>query len=282
VKRAVRRFQDFDAPQVAVALIPSDGKRDEFVRFSIAAKDHAKVEFHSAASLSGMYAVPRDMVPEPYDQVIKLRFSSGVEKELSAEEVVEAIEDFRVAVVIYSSDMIFDVVTVMITGGMKRLDNPRRIRATVGEANDQFKNAMKYKTAPCLLMIFHDGLDVPDDLIIKSALYGNLQFQFPKGSPEKGKWIVNEDGAWNSSKNRTTSAVMYVRNSGEPLIIHNYWAERPLNAGIFSCWEIAALRDGTFDEVNFPSGIAGWIPNFRRCAFRIRQKHQARFAQLKG
>jgi hypothetical protein len=57
VKRAVRRFQDFDAPQVAVALIPSDGKRDEFVRFSIAAKDHAKVEFHSAASWSRSHTI---------------------------------------------------------------------------------------------------------------------------------------------------------------------------------------------------------------------------------
>lgn len=281
VKRAVRRFQDSDSPQVTIALIPSDGRRDEFVRFSIATKDHAKVEIHSAASLSGMYGVPHDMVPEPYDQLIKLRFSSGVERELSAEEVVKSIEDFRVAVVIFSSDMIFDVVTVMITGGMRRLDNSSRIRDTVGEANDQFKNAIKYKTAPCLLMIFHDGLDVPDDVIIKSALYGNLQFQFPKGSPEKGKWIVNEDGAWNSTKNRTTSAVMYVRNSGEPLIIHNYWADRPLPAGIFLCREVAATN-GKFDEVNFPRGLARWIPNLHRCAFRARQKRRAHSARSKS
>jgi hypothetical protein len=74
----------------------------------------------------------------------------------------------------------------MPTGGAQKLDNSGRIRDTVGEANDQFKNAINYKKAPCLLMIFHEGLDVPDDTIIKSALYGDLKYQFPKGSPEKG------------------------------------------------------------------------------------------------
>jgi hypothetical protein len=152
----------------------------------------------------------------------------------------------------------------------------------LGEANDQFKNAINYKEEPCLLMIFQDGLDVPDDTIMKSALYGNLKYEFPKGHLEKGKLIVDQDGAWNSTKNRTTSAVMYVRNLGEPVVIHNYWADRPLPAGIFSCREIAVLPNGTFEEVNFPSGIAGWIPSFRRCAFRARQNRRARSANLKG
>jgi hypothetical protein len=124
-------------------------------------------------------------------------------------------------------------------------------------------------------------LDVPDDAIIKSALYGNLKYQYPMGSPDKGRLILDQDGAWNSTKNRTTSAVMYVRNSGEPLIIHNYSADRPLPAGIFSCQEIAVLPNGTFEEVNFPRGIARWIPNFRRWAFRARQKRRARSAELK-
>jgi hypothetical protein len=73
---------------------------------------------------------------------------------------------------------------------------------------------------------------------------------------------------------------MYVRNSGEPLMIHNYWADRPLAAGIFPCLEVAALPNGTFDEVSFPSGIASWIPNLRRYAFQARQKRRARSAAL--
>ena len=277
LKRAVPRLEASDAPQVAVAMIPGDEKRDTFVRFSLSTKDHGTVEFHCCESLSGKYGIPRDMTPEPPDQTIKLRFSSGSEKEVSAEDVIKAGEDFRVAVVVRPDDTPFEVIAVMTTGGAQKLDNPGRIREAVSEANDQFKNAINYKTAPCLLMIFQDGLDVPDDTIIKSALYGNLKYDL-----KKGELILDQDGAWNSTKNRTTSAVMYVRNSGEPLIIHNYSADRPLPAGIFSCREIAVLPDGTFDEVNFPSGIAGWIPNDRGRAFRARQKERARLAHLKA
>jgi len=282
LKRAVPRLEASDAPQVAVAMIPGDAKRDKFVRFSISTKDHGAVEFHCCESLYGKYGVPRDMMPESPDQIIKLQFSSGSEKEVSAEDVLKAGEDFRVAVVARPDDTPFEVISVMTTGGAQQLDNPGRIREAAKEANDQFKNAINNKEAPCLLMIFQDGLDVPDEVIIKSALYGNLKYEFPKGYPENGKLILDQDGAWNSTKNRTTSAVMYVRNSGEPLIIHNYSADRPLPAGLFSCREIAVLPDGTFEEVNFPSGFAGWIPNCRRRAFRARQKERARLAKLEA
>jgi hypothetical protein len=280
LKRAVPRLDASDSPDVAVAMIPGDAKRDQFVRFSLSTEDHGTVEFHSAASLSGKYGVPRDMTPEPCDQIIKLRLSSGSEKELSAKDVIKTPEDFRVAVVVRPDKAPFEIGTVMTTGGARKLDNQGRIRETVGEANDQFKNAIYYRTGPCLLMIFQDGLDVPDEVIIKSALYGNLKYEFPKGHPEKGRLIADKDGAWNSTKNRTTSAVLYVRNSGEPLIIHNYWAARPLPAGLFSCREVAALPNGTFDEVTFPPGIAGWIPNCRRWSFRAMQKRRARSAEL--
>jgi hypothetical protein len=278
VKRAVRRFCDLDAPEVAIALIPSDPSPREFVRFSFGTKDHTKVEVHSSASLTGMYGTISSMRPEPDGQMIRPRFASGQQKELSAEKVVKTAEDFRVAVVIYRHDTPFEVVSAMPAGGGQKLNNPGRIREAVSAANDQFKNAINYKAGPCLLMIFQDGLDVPDDTIIKSALHGNLKYEFPKGHPEKGRLILDQDGAWNSTKNRTTSAVMYVRNSGEPLVIHNYCAYRPLLAGIFSCREVAVLPDGTFDEVDFLSGIAGWIPSCRRHAFRARQKCRARSA----
>jgi hypothetical protein len=187
LKRAVPRLAASDAPEIAVALIPGDAKCNAFVRFSLSTKNHGRVEFHSCASVSGKYGVPREMTPEPHNQIAKLRFSSGDEKKLSAEEVVKTPEDFRVAVVVHPDDTPFEVITVMTTGGAQKLDNPGRIREAVSEGNDQFKNAIYYKPGPCLLMIFQDGLDVPDDLIIESALYGNLKYEFPKGHPEKGK-----------------------------------------------------------------------------------------------
>jgi hypothetical protein len=41
--------------------------------------------------------------------MMRLRFSSGQEKDLSAENVVKMAEDFRVAVVIYPDDTPFDL-----------------------------------------------------------------------------------------------------------------------------------------------------------------------------
>jgi hypothetical protein len=134
LKRAVPRLEASDAPQVAIAMIPGDAMRDKFVRFPLSTKDHETVEFHCCEPLSGKYVIIRDMMPEPPDQITKLRFSSGSEKAVSAEDVVKAGEDFRVAVVVRLDDTPFEIIAVMTTGGAKQLDNPGRIREAVREA----------------------------------------------------------------------------------------------------------------------------------------------------
>ncbi|MET4348987.1 hypothetical protein [Bradyrhizobium sp. RT9a] len=131
------------------------------------------------------------------------------------------------------------------------MKNPERIREVLSDANDQFKNGNRYKSAPSLLAIFHEGLDVPDETIIASALYGNLKFSYPEGQPEKGEYIVDKDGGWTPEKNTTTSAVHYARNNGEPLLVHNYWAQRPFPEDVFSCKEISLSPNGLFEETDF-------------------------------
>jgi hypothetical protein len=155
------------------------------------------------------------------------------------------------------------------------------VRRTVSDANDQLKNAIRYRPAPALVLIFQDGLDVPDEEIIKSGLYGNLQYHFAPGNPGAGRLILNRDGAWNPGKNRTTSAVMYVRNNGPPLVIHNYWAERPLRAGLFACKEALVLPDETFDEADFsPKSVPALAERLHRARFRMRQCYRRLTARL--
>jgi hypothetical protein len=272
VKRAVNRFRDPDAPASVIALIPRHPDCSKFVRFAISTRDSAKVEFHSCVSSSGKYSSPSRMLPEPYDQTTLMRFSSGEERGVPAGDVVEPADDFHVAIVIDNADRPFDIIAAMPTGAARRLKNPERIRGAVSDANDQFRNAIKYKAAPCVLLIFHDGLDVPDESIIKSALYGNLKYAFSKERPGEGRLILDRDGAWNPGKNRTTSAAVYVRNNGEPLVIHNYWAQQPLRAGMFACREVAALRNGAFEEADFSPGAAiKLIERLRRLRFRAHQ-----------
>lgn len=187
LKRALSRFDDADPPERVVALIPRNPQYGDYVKFSIATKEHIAVEVHSCAPATGNYGIPMDMRPEPTSQVTRLRFYSGGQKEIAAEDCLTWNDDFRVAVVARPDPEPFEIMATMQTGKAKRLKNLDRIRDAVKDANEQFENGLKYKDAPCLLMIFHDGLDVPDNTIIKSALYGNLKFVFPKGKPEVGE-----------------------------------------------------------------------------------------------
>jgi hypothetical protein len=189
----------------------------------------------------------------------RLCFCSGGQKEVAAEDCLTWNDDFRVAVVAQPDPEPFEIMGTMQTGKAKRLKNPDRIRDAVKDATEQFENGLRYKAGPCLLMIFHDGLDVPDITIIKSALYGNLKFVFPKGKPEAGALQLDDHGAFNPDRRRETSAVLFVRNGGALIIIHNRWALRKFPRGLFLCKEIIALNDGTFQEIDSSRGLWAWL-----------------------
>src|SRR5207245_1283460 len=108
---------------------------------------------------------------------IWVRYSFG-EEESRARDVMKWKDDFIVAIVIDPAESSFGVIAAMPTGPAKRMRNPERIRDAVSDANEQLKNAFKYRAAPGLVLIFQDGLDVPDEEIIKSGLYGNLKYAF--------------------------------------------------------------------------------------------------------
>jgi hypothetical protein len=181
--RGLRRFAEGDAPERVVALIPNEPDYGKFVRFSFSTSEYQSVEFHSCVSRTEKYGTPNSMFPEPFTQAMRLRLSpNGDEKDCYAHQVITRRDDFRVAVVAEPDADPFDLVLAMPAGGAKRLNNPERIREAVADANNQLKNALQYKAAPCLLIVFHDGLDVPDEMIIKSALYGNLKYDFPRAT----------------------------------------------------------------------------------------------------
>ena len=71
------------------------------MKFSIAVKENTAVEFHSCVAATGKYGIPMDMRPEPTAQTVRLRFSSGGEGEIVAEDCLTWNDDFRVAIVGY-------------------------------------------------------------------------------------------------------------------------------------------------------------------------------------
>lgn len=58
LKRGLKRFEDGDAPDVVVALVPRNPNRKQFVRFSVATGNHGTAEFHSCVSRTGTYGSP--------------------------------------------------------------------------------------------------------------------------------------------------------------------------------------------------------------------------------
>ncbi|WP_035981361.1 hypothetical protein [Bradyrhizobium sp. STM 3843] len=251
LKRGLKRFEDNDSPDVVVALIPLKPDRRQFVRFSVTTRERGIVEFHSCVSLTGIYGSPDGINAEPFGQQVTQHFSTGAKPTLAAGTFLHPDETFLLAIVVWKHTDQFSLITAASALPAKRLKTPQRIREVLSDANDQFKNGTRYKNAPCLLTIFHDGLDVPDKAIIASGLYGNLKFSYPERQPERGKLVLDKDGGWTRDKNRTTSAVLYVRNDGEPLLIHNRWAHKRLPAGLFSCKEISLLQNGTFREIDY-------------------------------
>ncbi len=95
-------------------------------------------------------------------------------------------------------------------------------------------------------MIYHDFVDVPEDMVIVSALYGDVAHEFPQGRSNGGRLAFTESGIWTPQKNRTTSALGYVRNEAQPLIVHNLWAYRQLPSELFHTKEVFAKEDGSF------------------------------------
>lgn len=251
LKRGLKQFEDGDAPDTIVALVPLSPDRKEFVRFSVATRTHGLAEFHNCVSQTGIYGSPDGIYADPFDQQVTQHFSDGTERTRLGGTFVQPNQTFLVAIVVRKNTEKFSLLTAASALGAKRLKNPERIREVLSDANDQFKNGNRYKSTPSLLAIFHEGLDVPDETIIVSALYGNLKFSYPEGQPEKGEYIFDKDGGWAPEKNTTTSAVLYVRNNGEPLLVHNYWAQWPFPNGVFSCKEISLSLNGSFEETDF-------------------------------
>jgi hypothetical protein len=92
-------------------------------------------------------------------------FSTGTKRIALAGAFLRPNETFLVAIVVWKHSDRFSLISAAPALPAKRLKNPERIREVLSDANDQFKNGTKYKDAPCLLTIFHDGLDVPDETI---------------------------------------------------------------------------------------------------------------------
>lgn len=248
-ERALRRFREGGAAKRLIAMVPNDPVYDRFVRFSITTEDGEVVDFLSCASQSGVYDHPYGVHPSPYDQKTTIHSSEGAARKVWARDLITYDDSFRVALDIAPQSGSFEIAFTAPTGTAKKLNTVERIRDAVSDANAQFKNGCVFRGAPCLLIIFHDSIFVGEDVVMQSALYGDLKYIAPSDRWNEGELFLDTNVAWNANKNRTTSAVAYVRNDARPLVVHNLWARNPMPPRQLEAKEIIAKDDGTFEEI---------------------------------
>lgn len=237
--------QDRFPADLLIVMIPNEPNYDRFVRFAIQAEDGRTVKFLSCESKSGKYSYP-SAADLDYHQPVRILVSDGSEVQTRLREITTFDDNFRIALAIMQDDEQFHIDGIMLTGAAEKSRNVDRIREAVNTANSQFKNRCRYRPLPCVLMIYHDFVDVPEDMMIMSALYGDLAYTFPQGRFNDGRLAFTENGIWTPQKNRTTSALGYVRNEAQPLIVYNPWAYRQLPSGLFHTKEVFTKEDGTF------------------------------------
>jgi hypothetical protein len=113
-------------------------------------------------------------------------------------------------------------------GEARRVRTIDRLRDVVADAADQIRNGCRYREAPGWVIVSHDHLDAVDANGVLSAAFGDLQVPIDRTSGAFGDPILSGNGVLSPSKNRTVSAITYLRGNEEPVSVVNPWAYRPI------------------------------------------------------
>jgi hypothetical protein len=218
------------------------------------ARVHITIETRSGTELlvcfkseSGKYGRPILGDELEGDPIVVLAESDGKTTTARASDLGLHDDDFLVGLSLRSDDKPFEIEGVLPTGPARILTTTQTVRRAASKANSQFKNACRFRNAPCLLMVFEDGVLVQDPRAFASAFYGNLRVRWPSANDTDRKVVFEGDGVWGPQKNTTISAACLVRNDGHPIVIPNPWAALRIPAGIFGWLEGRICSDGRIE-----------------------------------
>lgn len=238
-----------DTEPEEIVAIPRDPDYGRHVRITTSNGDFV---LHSCMSRTGCYGAPlSDAGRFNRDGVVCVRFNDGSEQQVRVGEVgLDKHDNILLALRILTREGPgFAVQSAMGSGlALSPLPHVQKFRNAARDANKQFKNACRHRDLPCLLMIFHDDLLVAEDVTFLSAFYGDHQVTWSRNEPELKSESFGRNGVWSETNNRTTSSACYVRNGAQPILVHNYWAIKPLSEGFLGGVEYRALDDGSLES----------------------------------
>lgn len=246
VRREVKRPDFGMVYKRVLVLIPAQPVYGNFIRFSFDTNEGDRVVVSAVMSQTGKYGWPVVLTPEDYQQEIELVLPDGVVEKRRLREITTFDVNERAAMELSQGDGSFSFLGTAPIGTTAKVNTLHRIRNAISEANAQNKNGCLYKDAPTLTVIYHDDVLAAEDEIVLAALYGDLAYTAPADDFQNGQLVLTQNGVFGPEKNTTTSAVCYIRNGTQPLIVHNRWAKRPLPIGSLSGRHMIPHEDGRF------------------------------------
>ncbi|MGA2564615.1 MAG: hypothetical protein ABSF96_13725, partial [Steroidobacteraceae bacterium] len=76
-------------------------------------------------------------------------------------------------------------------------------------------------------------LDFAGDAQVAAALFGDIAIPIEKGGRAVGQPYFTRGGVWTATKNRSVSAVRYIRTPDSITTILNPWARHPIDFDLF-------------------------------------------------
>jgi hypothetical protein len=221
--------------------------KDQFVEFKLkTSKGNALVI--STKSASGHYGLPVGHMPRLGMDYLELTEAGRNVELLDVCRLDTSARKFRIALVITPDSRPLRISGSMPADDLFPKSNREKIRDLFSAAMPQFKNALQYRDAPCLLVVWQDAIFASGPADAGSAVYGNWKRKFAPTRPDLGvEHVYEEDAAFACGKNTTVSALCYIPVGGEPLTFHNFFAARKLPMGLLPGVECAPRSDGSIE-----------------------------------
>jgi hypothetical protein len=217
--------------RIDVVTIPADPIYEVTVRFAYDSED-GRVEQICAKSRSGRYPAYPALEPADWAAEIVIAYPDGSQTCAAAHRVLETCSSARLAARVFPSARRLELRGTL---GADAHQNRSvwRVRQSVGDANRQIRNGQRFRPAPGVCAIYHDGLDALGEQQVLAALFGDLTIPIDRDPIRQGPAFLGRNGVLSPNKNRGISAVRYQRAADNVTVVMNPWTDIPLDIALF-------------------------------------------------
>lgn len=216
------------------------------------------IRYVAERTKSGVYGIPYTVEPDNWGQLTEIHVGDRCNLERPLYSFLES-DGYRIALDVRPKDEPFSVSSARAEGAIPS-NSTRRLRNHIRTANSQFKNALRYRIAPTMV-IFYSNPREPFSITeqnVAAAVFGDLAYSFSAADTAGSRPMFTKNGEWQANKHTNTSAVAWI-DDNDVFTIHNPWAHCEVPRGLLGGKELVPLDDGRL-EVLDPSVQAPDFP----------------------